>query len=94
MLETHVHNDYLSGAVETRAATGAEIAAPARGGYAGGIGRWTRAIEMELGALRLVSALATPGHTPEHLAWAVSELGTSAGTANLTRPSPCSRAAA
>ena len=33
VLETHVHNDYLSGALETRAATGAEIAAPARGGY-------------------------------------------------------------
>src|SRR5690348_12543595 len=33
VLETHVHNDYLSGALETHAATGAEIAAPARGGY-------------------------------------------------------------
>ena len=29
VLETHVHNDYLSGALETRAATGAEIVAPA-----------------------------------------------------------------
>ncbi|MEK7848095.1 MAG: MBL fold metallo-hydrolase, partial [Chloroflexota bacterium] len=33
VLETHVHNDYISGALEVRAATGAEIAAPARGGY-------------------------------------------------------------
>jgi rhodanese-related sulfurtransferase/glyoxylase-like metal-dependent hydrolase (beta-lactamase superfamily II) len=33
VLETHVHNDYLSGALETRAATEAEIVAPARGGY-------------------------------------------------------------
>ena len=33
VLETHVHNDYLSGALETRAATGAEIVAPARGRY-------------------------------------------------------------
>src|SRR5437667_9530849 len=32
VLETHVHNDYLSGAIETRAATGAELVAPARGG--------------------------------------------------------------
>ena len=30
VLETHVHNDYVSGAHEIRAATGAEIAAPAR----------------------------------------------------------------
>jgi hydroxyacylglutathione hydrolase len=29
VVETHVHNDYLSGALEVRAATGAEIAAPA-----------------------------------------------------------------
>ena len=34
VLETHVHNDYLSGALEIRAAAGAEIAAPARGRYA------------------------------------------------------------
>src|SRR5436190_7574061 len=33
VLETHVHNDYVSGATEMRAATGAEIAAPAGGGY-------------------------------------------------------------
>ena len=33
VLETHVHNDYLSGALETRAATGADILAPARGNY-------------------------------------------------------------
>src|SRR5256885_17184530 len=32
VLETHVHNDYLSGAIEARAATGAEVVAPARGG--------------------------------------------------------------
>src|SRR6266508_3040205 len=41
VLETHVHNDYVSGAHEVR-----------------------------IGDLRLV-ALATPGHSPEHLAWLV-----------------------
>ena len=30
VLETHVHNDYLRGAREARAATGAEIIAPTR----------------------------------------------------------------
>jgi len=33
VLETHVHNDYVTGALEVRAATGAEVAAPARGKY-------------------------------------------------------------
>jgi hydroxyacylglutathione hydrolase len=74
VLETHVHNDYLSGALETRAATGAEIAAPARGGYEFDHLPMDEGDEIELGALRL-TALATPGHTPEHLAWVVSELG-------------------
>ena len=34
VVETHVHNDYLSGALELRSALGAEIVAPARGRYA------------------------------------------------------------
>ena len=75
VLETHVHNDYLSGALETRAATEAEIVAPARGGYE----FEHRAVEdgdaVEIGGLRL-TALATPGHTPEHLAWLVTDLAT------------------
>ena len=66
-LETHVHNDYVSGALEVRAATGAEVAAPAGGGY----GFPHRALrggdEVRVGAARLV-AVETPGHTPEHLA--------------------------
>ena len=74
VLETHVHNDYLSGALETRAATGAEIAAPARGGYEFDHRAMDEGDELELGGVRL-TAMATPGHTPEHIAWAVRELG-------------------
>jgi len=33
VLETHVHNDYISGAREIARATGAEIVAPAKGEY-------------------------------------------------------------
>ena len=73
VLETHVHNDYLSGAMETRAATGAEIAAPARGGYQFEHRAMDEGDSIELGALRL-TAWATPGHTPEHLAWIVSAI--------------------
>lgn len=78
VLETHVHNDYLSGALETRAATGADIFAPARGGYEFQHVPVGEGDEIELGGLRL-TAIATPGHTPEHLAWAVSELGAAGG---------------
>jgi glyoxylase-like metal-dependent hydrolase (beta-lactamase superfamily II)/rhodanese-related sulfurtransferase len=74
VLETHVHNDYLSGAIETRAATGAEIVAPARGGYQFEHRGFDDGDSIEAGRLRL-TALATPGHTPEHLAWLVTELG-------------------
>ena len=68
VLETHVHNDYLSGALELRAALGAEILAPARGGYAFDHRPMDEGDSLELDGLRL-TALATPGHTPEHLAW-------------------------
>lgn len=74
VLETHVHNDYVSGALETRAATGAEIAAPARGGYGFDHLAMDEGDAVEIGGLRL-TAWATPGHTPEHLAWAVTDLG-------------------
>lgn len=74
VLETHVHNDYLSGAMEARTATGAEIAAPARGGYAFEHLPADEGDAVQIGGLRL-TAWATPGHTPEHLAWAVTDLG-------------------
>ncbi|TAK03109.1 MAG: MBL fold metallo-hydrolase [Chloroflexota bacterium] len=75
VFETHVHNDYLSGALEVRAATGAEIVAPARGGYAFPHVGADEGTTVEVGGLRL-TAMATPGHTPEHLAWAVRPAGT------------------
>ena len=70
VLETHVHNDYVSGALETRAATGAEIVAPSRGGYEFAIRGADEGDVLEVGGMRF-TALATPGHTPEHLAWLV-----------------------
>jgi glyoxylase-like metal-dependent hydrolase (beta-lactamase superfamily II)/rhodanese-related sulfurtransferase len=73
VLETHVHNDYLSGALETRAATGAEIVAPARGAYEFEHRAVDEGDAVEIGGLRL-TAMATPGHTLEHLAWLVTDL--------------------
>lgn len=74
VIETHVHNDYLSGALETRAATGAEIVAPERGRYEFEHRGADEGTTIELGALRL-TALATPGHTFEHLSWSVAPAG-------------------
>jgi hydroxyacylglutathione hydrolase len=74
VLETHVHNDYVSGAVEIAARTDAEIAAPARGGYRFPHRALSEGDEIRLGDIRLV-AVETPGHTPEHLAYLVYGAG-------------------
>src|SRR2546427_569419 len=64
VLETHVHNDYVSGALAIRSATGAEIDGPALGGYVFPHHPMVQGDEVRVGELRLV-ALETPGHTPE-----------------------------
>ena len=72
VLETHVHNDYLSGARAIQATTGAEIAAPAGGNYEFPIRGLRERDEIRIGNLGVV-ALETPGHTPEHLSYLVFE---------------------
>ncbi|MGH8999381.1 MAG: MBL fold metallo-hydrolase [Acidimicrobiia bacterium] len=65
--ETHLHADFVSGSGEL-AAFGAHVLAPAAGGLElphKGLGDGD---EVDLGGLHL-RALATPGHTPEHLAY-------------------------
>src|SRR5467141_153952 len=60
VLETHVHNDYLSGALEARAASGATIVAPEHGGYAFAHVGAAEGTDVLIGDLRL-TAMATPG---------------------------------
>lgn len=74
VLETHVHNDYLSGALELRAAAGSEILAPARGRYEFAHRGVDEGDVLEVGGSRF-TARATPGHTPEHLAWEIGAAG-------------------
>lgn len=68
VIETHVHNDYLSGAKELRSRTGAEIWGPVDAGYAFDHLPVEEATEIPLGGATLL-ALATPGHTPEHTSY-------------------------
>lgn len=83
VLDTHVHNDYVSGALELRAATGAEIAAPGKGSYEFNVRPLAEGDELRVGDVRL-AVLETPGHTPEHLSYLVYEEGSDVPTAVFT----------
>lgn len=78
--ETHIHADYLSGSRELAHATGATLYLSAEGdtdwsyGFAGEAIRHGDAIE--LGNVRL-DVLHTPGHTPEHVSFLVTDLAIS-----------------
>ena len=65
--ETHVHADFVSGGREL-AALGAQLLAPAGSGLAFGHEPMRDGQELDLGGLAL-RAVATPGHTPEHLSY-------------------------
>jgi hydroxyacylglutathione hydrolase len=65
--ETHLHADFVSGSREL-AAQGAQVLAAAAGGIEFPHRGLVDGEEVDLGGLRL-RALATPGHTPEHLSY-------------------------
>jgi len=72
VVETHLHNDYVSGGRELAAITGAThlIGAGAELRYEHRAVRHDETVDV--GALRF-RALETPGHTPEHVSYAVSD---------------------
>ncbi len=65
--ETHLHADFVSGSREL-AALGAQVLAPAAAGLEFPARGLADGEEVDLGGLTL-RALATPGHTPEHLSY-------------------------
>jgi hydroxyacylglutathione hydrolase len=76
ILETHVHADYVSGSAELKARLNGEpkVVVSGMGGK-----EWTPPYadlvvkdgdEVKLGGIRL-KAIHTPGHTPEHVTWAL-----------------------
>jgi glyoxylase-like metal-dependent hydrolase (beta-lactamase superfamily II) len=66
-VETHLHADFVSGAREL-GALGASLLVPGEGGHEFPVRGLADGEEVDLGGLTL-RALATPGHTPEHLAY-------------------------
>ncbi|MFE6758911.1 rhodanese-like domain-containing protein [Streptomyces sp. NPDC057684] len=76
VVETHIHNDYVTGGLELARVTGAAYLVPAAAQVA-----FSRipvhdgdVIEIDEGLS--VRALATPGHTPHHTAYVLDEAGT------------------
>ncbi len=74
--ETHVHADYLSGTRELAAATGAQVYVSGEGGQDWQYGfEGTRLHDgdtVRLGKV-VLTAVHTPGHTPEHLSFLVTD---------------------
>ncbi|HEY4577494.1 MAG TPA: MBL fold metallo-hydrolase [Yaniella sp.] len=77
--ETHIHADYLSGTLELANATGAEVYVSDEGGpdwiYGDGFDdavRMKHGHRITLGNITL-EAVHTPGHTPEHMAFLVTD---------------------
>src|SRR5258706_1531675 len=72
VVETHLHNDYVSGGRDLAALTGAThvIGAGAELAYEHQPVR--HGDNFDVGGLRF-SVLETPGHTPEHVAYAVAD---------------------
>lgn len=71
VLETHLHNDYVSGAEQAALRTGAELVLPAAAAAAY---RYTPAFHLEelQGENGLsIRPLHTPGHTPEHTSYVI-----------------------
>lgn len=74
VFETHVHNDYVTGAREIHERTGATIVNAASAELAYDHHGVRDGERIAVGTLTFV-ALATPGHTPDHVSYAVYETG-------------------
>lgn len=67
-LETHVHNDFVSGARELKAEVGTAIGASSEAGLRYPYEGLRHGQELEVGPFRL-RVISTPGHTPEHVSY-------------------------
>ncbi len=72
VVETHLHNDYVSGGRELAALTGATHVIGAGAELRYEHQALTNGSSLEVGRLRF-TALDTPGHTPEHVVYALAD---------------------
>lgn len=70
VFETHVHNDYVTGALEMQARVGAQIVTASAAGVAYEHFGVAGGDSVRVGSLRFV-AIETPGHTPAHLSYSL-----------------------
>ena len=71
-LDTHLHNDFLSGSRELASLTGAEVGAPASAGLLYPHRPLQEGDTLTLGEIQ-IGVLHTPGHTPEHCSYTVTD---------------------
>jgi hydroxyacylglutathione hydrolase len=74
IFETHLHADFVTGSVEARAATGATIFLPIEASPAFPHGGLRAGEVVKFGEVE-VAAIASPGHTPEHLSYLFGGVG-------------------
>jgi hydroxyacylglutathione hydrolase len=72
VVETHLHNDYVSGGRELAARTAATHVAAAGARLAHEYRPVAHGDEIDVGALRF-RVIETPGHTPEHVSYSVAD---------------------
>jgi hydroxyacylglutathione hydrolase len=85
VLETHIHNDYVTGGLELSRVTGAEYVVPAGEPVEYSRRPVSDGDIIDAGPIQL-RALHTPGHTHHHVSYALSD---DAGTAaSVPRPRP------
>jgi glyoxylase-like metal-dependent hydrolase (beta-lactamase superfamily II)/rhodanese-related sulfurtransferase len=74
VLETHFHNDYVSGGLELARMTGADYVVPDGMSIAFDAVRVSDKAELD-SDVALVRVLHTPGHTPNHMSFALTRAG-------------------
>ena len=79
-VETHVHNDFLSGSRELAARIGVTIYASSASGLIFDHRAVNEGDSIELGEVRL-EVIATPGHTPEHVSYLAFDAGSTTPSA-------------
>jgi uncharacterized NAD(P)/FAD-binding protein YdhS/glyoxylase-like metal-dependent hydrolase (beta-lactamase superfamily II) len=83
-LETHLHADHITGAGQLRRRTGCRLLVPAAAGITSADQLLRGGEELQLGSLR-IAVIATPGHTPHHVAYRIGDTHLLSGDALLIR---------